>query len=359
MMIHGGDPFDIGAFHHAFPRQGWMPPYAPNHMWLGVVLSVLPVHAASDLWFVANLVGLGILAMVAVRALDRDLGWPAILAVTGVLLLSRPGRDTMIAGQLTVFYVIPTYVAWSQVRRRPWLAAVAVAVVLGKPPFGLPLLAFIAARHLWVVVYRAVAVFVAASLPIVVWLILAAGSPARLWQDVTGDLSYSEHNRVDRPGAIRRIDAVSLVARIHHGLGGGAEIVFFVLIVAVVAIVFSRSFTEPGWPVSAPALLILGTGTLLAISHQNYDLLLLTWPLAAAFRSLWPTVTTGSPRTPRTRVMGFLALPALAVTLVPAATTARLFGVTISTVSSATTVCLLVAMCGACASVREASMTRA
>lgn len=339
MLLHGGDPYDVAAFHRAFPGQGWMPLYSPVHLWLGLLWAALPARAAVDIWFVVNLAGIMALAAIAVRALGRGLGWPAVLATAGVLLLSRPGRGTVVAGQLTVFYTLPTYVAWSQARRRPWLAAVAAAIALGKPPFGLPLLALLAGRRLWGVVIRTLALFVLAAAPVAAWAAADAGSPRRLWDSVVGNLRYSDHSPVDRPGAVRRVDLVSLVARVWH-VGAASEVVMFLGVMVGAVVVLRHVTTRPGWPVTPAVLVLLGTTTLLALSHQDYDLILLTWPVAAAWGSPWPD---GRRCGPSRQVLGFAVVPLAVAALVPAATMHRVTGVSIAGVTSLTTVTMLLA----------------
>jgi Glycosyltransferase family 87 len=387
-IFHGRDPYDIASFERYYGvhqveafSKGWFPLYGPTHLWVAVVFAVMPVKVASALWFVISLGGLVAIAAVVARALDRRLGGPAVLAITAFLVLSRPGRATLETGQATVLYVLLTYVAWSQIRRRPWLAAVALAFALGKPPFGLPLLALVLARRLWPVAGRAVAVFVAASVPIVVWLGLNAGSLSSVWHALAHNLSYTDHNRLDAPGSPGRIDALSLVARYGHGqFGGGIEVAAFVVVVGLVAALVARASVGPGWPLSPAVVVLLGLGTVLCVAHEYYDLLVLAWPFAAAVR--WPLVRLldraehlghGDPGGAVDRgapvggggivceggrvdeggrwgaVLALSVVPALIVSVAPANDTLKLLGLASGTaiISTVTTVCLLLGVVGA------------
>jgi hypothetical protein len=344
-MLRGSDPYNVAEFHRLFPGQGWMPIYGPPHLWLAVVLALLPVGVATALWFVFNLAGMIVIASIAVRSIARNLGVPAVLAVTGILMLSRGGRGSF--HQVTVFYVLAAYVAWSQARTRPMLAAFALAVALGKPPFGLPLLALFVICGFWRVVTRAVAMFAVACIPILLWLSADEGSPAAVWRAVTGNLRYSDSTAVDRVGAVRRIDAISLVGRHVHGIGGGGEVAAFVVLVASVGIVLRRRSKRRGWVLTPAMLLTLGLVTLLSIAHQDYDLLLLAWPFAAAFNVVWPV--QGSERRRRDWVLLFVTAPALVTACIPGAVTAKLlsFGSNVGVISTLTTACLLLALAGA------------
>lgn len=372
-LFHGRDPYDIASFEHYYGSHqveafssGWFPFYSPVHLWLAVVFALFPVAVASALWFVLNLGGVLAIAAVVARALDRRLGGPAIVAITGFLVLSRPGRATLEQGQTTVIYVLLTYVAWSQVRRRPWLAALALACALGKPPFGLPLFALIVARRLWPVALRAVAILIGISLPIVIWLTVNAGSPVALWRAIAHNLSYTDHNPLDAPGSPGRIDGLSLIARHLHGhFGGGAEVGAFVVVVGVAAAFIAGAARRPGWPLTPAVVLLLGVATVVGVAHEYYDLLLLAWPFAAAIRRPAARLVdrlglsappAGVDDLPTVRdggrggvVLALFALPALVVTVIPANDTVNVLGLgsATSVISTLTTACLLVAMAGA------------
>lgn len=371
-LIEGRNPYDIASFEHYYGSQqveafskGWFPLYGPIHLWLALVFGLFPVKVASGLWFVVNLTGLAVMAAVVVRALDVRLGGPAIVATTGILALTRPGRALLESGQATVIYALLTYVVWSQARRRPWLAAVALALVLGKPPFGLPLLALVLARRSWALALRGVGIFLAACVPIVLWLSLNAGSPGTLWHSMVHNLSYTDHNRLDAPGSPGRIDALSVIARYVHGhFGGGAEVAAFVILIGVVAAAVGRVTNGPGWTLEPVVLLLLGLVTVLSVAHEYYDLLLLAWPFAAVMR--WPYArivavgrsaddTRADDRAPpdggerRGAVLALTTVPALVVSVIPAQATTKLLGIGSGTaiISTLTTVCLLVALVGA------------
>jgi hypothetical protein len=343
-MLRGSDPYNVAEFHRLFPGQGWMPIYGPPHLWLAVVMALLPVGVATALWFVFNLAGMIAIATVAVRSFGRNLGVPAVLTVTGILILSRGGRGSF--HQVTVLYVLAAYVAWSQVRTRPMLAACALALALGKPPFGLPLLALFAICGFWRVITRALGLFAVACIPILLWLSADEGSPAAVWRAVTGNLKYSDNTAVDRVGAVRRIDAVSLIGRYVHGIGGGWEVAAFVVFVGSVGIVLRRRSTR-GWVLTPAMLLTLALVTLLSIAHQDYDLLLLAWPFVAACNVVWPA--QGSGRRRRDWVLFLVMAPALATSCMPGAVTAKLlsFGSDVGVISTLTTACLFLALVGA------------
>jgi hypothetical protein len=210
-------------------------------------------------------------------------------------------------------------------------------------------------------------VFVAGSLPIVVWLSVNDGSPVVLWHNIVNNLRYTDRNPVDDPGAPRRIDAISMVARyVHAHLGGIAEVVCFVLVLTLAGALVSMASTKPGWPLSPDVLMVLGTATLLAIAHQDYDLLLMTWSYAVVLRLLARTVlarrtrasavaddpddgTVPGPHGAGSLVMPVLALPALVASLIPARDTLHLLclGTDVGLVSTLTTASLILALAGA------------
>jgi len=340
-LLGGSDPFSVTEFHRLFPGQGWIPVYGPPHLWLAVLMAGLPLGVATGLWFSLNVIGMLVIAAVAVRCFGGALWTPAVVAVAAVLILSRPVRASF--GQVTVYYVLASYVAWSQARRHPMVAAGAATVALGKPPFGLPLLGLLVLTRAWPVVKRTAVLFGAISVPMVIWLAVNAGSLGALWHDIVLNLRYADGTAVDRLGSPGRVDAISLVGRYVHDLSGVWQIVAFVLLVVAGAWALRRRRTEPAWSITAPVLLILSSTSLLSIAHQGYDLLLLAWPFAATFSLAWER---------RGRGVWLLLLPsslALAASVVPTGTIARWLGVTSfeGTLTTFTTACLLAVLAGA------------
>ncbi len=339
-MLSSSDPYNVGEFHRLFPGQGWMPAYGPPHLWLAAASALLPLGVATALWFVFNVGGMVVIATVAVRRFGRTLAMPAVVAVTGLLILSRPGRASF--DQMSVFYVLASYLAWSQARRRPMLAALALVVALGKPPFGFPLLVLLAMCRAWPVVWRTLVIFVATSAPVVLWLSLNEGSARALWHAVVSNIRYSDHTPVDRVGAVRRIDAISLIGRYVHGISGMWELVAFVISIGLVGLILRLRPAGPGWNLTPALLLTVGLVSLLSLVHQDYDLLLLAWPFAALLGLFWPP----DRRAIRTSLV--LALPALVTSFIPAATTAKLLGLgpDVGVITTVTTACLLLALVG-------------
>ncbi|HMK63196.1 MAG TPA: glycosyltransferase 87 family protein, partial [Acidimicrobiales bacterium] len=340
-ILGGSDPYDVTAFHRLFPGQGWMPIYGPPHLWLCVVMAGLPLSVATGLWFLFSVIGMLIIGALAVRCFGGSLFTPAVVAVAAVLILSRPGRASL--NQVTVYYVLASYVAWSQARRHPMVAAGAATVALGKPPFGLPLLGLLILTRAWPVVKRTVVLFVATCVPMLVWLALNAGSLGAVWHDIAGNLRYTDATAVDRLGAAGRIDAISLIARYVHDVSGIWQIVAFIMLVVLGAAALRRTTTEPAWSITAPVLLILSATALLSIENQGYDLLLLAWPFAAIFSLAWARAG---------RSIWMMLVPsalALVASVVPAMSTARLLGVVSveAPLTTFTTACLLAALAGA------------
>jgi hypothetical protein len=343
LLYHGIDPYNVAKYQHTFAVTGWMPPYAPSHLWLGVLFGGLPAPVATALWFGLNAAILLALSAIAVRAASGRINAPAVVAVAALIMLSRPGRALMDLGQVSALYILATYLAWSQARRRPWLAAVALAITLSKPPFGLPLLALLLARRLVPVVTRGLVVFAALNIPMLAWLAVADGSPLTVLRNFGNNLRFSERNPLDAPGAVRRIDGISLVAReFHVQLGAVGEVVTFAVVLSAAAVTLALASRE--WKITSPILLVLGSATLLSIAHQDYDLLLLVWPLGALAR-----LNIGR----RLTLVRVCALPVLIVCFVPAQTVVRLFdlGADVGPISSLTAASVLLAFGGALATI--------
>jgi hypothetical protein len=341
LLYRGVDPYDVVKFQHTFSTYGWMPPYAPNHLWLAVLFGGLPATSATAIWFCLNVaMFLGLATVAAVHTATRRIN-PAALSVglAGLIMLSRPGRALITNGQVSALYCLGIYLAWSQAHRRPWLAGLGLAIALGKPPFGLPLLVLLLAYGAAPAVTRGLGIFLAMIAPIYSWLTVAEGSPLAVSRRIAEDARFSDLSSLDAPGARARIDGISLVARVLHAhLGGVAEVAGFLVVIVVAAIALAVAFRTR--ILATPALLVLSSAILLALVHQDHDLVLLAWPLASL-------ASRGG-----ARVVAFVracALPVLLVCFVPARTAVRLLhlGSSVGPISSLTTVCLLLAFAGA------------
>lgn len=344
-VLDGNNPYAVSEHLATYPLgESFFPLYAPSHLLLSLPFSLLPIETAALLWAA---LGIGMLVLAA-RVGTR--GVAALALVVGLALLSRPGRTDILLGQVALPYVLATWGCWRWTGRRPWLAAICLALVLGKPPFGLPLIALLLLRRQWSVVVRGVAVFVAMCVPVTVVLLMTTGG--QLVEDVTSNLEYAQESLQDRPGAARLADVLSLVVRSTGWEPSSPTpwtLLAFLLVVGGCAAVLARAMRAA--PVhAAPMLVLLGVTTVVCLPHQDYDLLLMVWPMvtvAAAWRAH-----------PALAAAGALSLVTMAV---PARSVLRLFGYEtrpgvleatdpgLGAVESVTTVALLVFACVAVA----------
>lgn len=290
-LLSGHDPYDVPGTWARYPTTNWLPLYAPDHLLLGAALSLMPFPVAGAVWTLVNVGLLFGLAWLAVRSAVRRPEPAAVLLVAAVVLASRPGRDTFVSGQTTLLYCGATWLAWAWsgawsgarsattgVQTRPWPAAIALAIALTKPPFGLPLLVLLMAQRQWRTVVRGLGLCAAASLPVVIVLLASAG-PARLLGDLRTNLAITRSSVPDRLGGVRRVDAASLLARLLPDVVPATALelgtAVSVLVLAVFALERARRL---GAPPAVPAA-VAAAAVVLAVPHQSYDLLLLAAPL--------------------------------------------------------------------------------
>ena len=310
-LLDGVNPYDVEAFLQTYPVEGaYFPLYAPSHLLLSLPFGLVPPRAASVLWL---LITAGLLVCL-VRLGSR--GWQITALLLGLVLLSRPGRSDVLLGQVALPYVLVTCLAWRWSRTRPRAAAGCLAVALGKPTFGLALLALLLVRRQWRT--AALGTLGGALLSLVPAAVLLTAHGGEALDAVEGNLDKAQSDSASTPGASRLVDGLSLVVRVvspDGDVSGAWTGVAYLVAVALAGVVLAVAARREPTHEEAALLVLLAAVTLLCLPHQAYDALLLVWPAAAA-ASAW-------------RQHPVLALSVSAVVLallVPSRTLLRLLG---------------------------------
>jgi hypothetical protein len=263
---------------------------------------------------VLTLVLTAALAAVGLRLAGARRSLTAVLLVTGILLLSRPGQWNLLQGQVTVPMVLAAYAALVLPRRRALLAGCALALCLVKPNFGLPLAAIMLVRGQVLPVVCGGALMLALNLPLVALLAERAGGLRSLAEHVGGaQANLSRTAELHSQFNVFRIDGVALVSRLSPvppGALGSVLIGGLVMLVTAIALRMgphrgrpaATAETVPTWAESG----LICSAILLCGYHIGYDLLLLTWPAVA----LGTRIATHPRSTP---VREWLALGLIAV----------------------------------------------
>jgi Glycosyltransferase family 87 len=309
-FLAGENPYDASFAQH-WPVRYPFPLYLPATLLLHLPLGFLPFPAAGALYYLVAVALVPVLAMLALRMAGVPQTARAVLGVSSLVLLSRPGSWTLFIGQYTVTMAVATCVAFLWAREQPWLAALGVALAALKPTFGAPLAILLLARGDWRAVVRGLGIAGVLSAVAALPLVRAAGGLGPFIESLaTNYASFGQMEQVNPVLSTYRIDAASLVGRLLGGpLPGAAEQALLALVLGVAAAGVRRLAADPE---VEPAARLSATLALVAILvctyHQAYDALLLAAPLVALATPGWAPARLVTPRR-RALLTGLLAVP--------------------------------------------------
>lgn len=279
-VLDGGNPYDRRAYRETYPIGTEFPLYSPHTLLVHLPFGLLPYGPAQALY---ALVTIGLTLLLGALALDAAgvrRTAAAVLLVGAALLLARPGQMNLLLGQVTATVAVASWLALRWADARPGLAAVALAVSLLKPTFGVPLTLLLAAAGAWRVAVGGAALAAAASLAAVGWIVVNAGGPVPFAAAVLENLgSFESGALVDPATSPYRIDAPATLGRLLGWTPRAAQLPLGLAILGVAGLTLARLRRRGGDGVVGPALACVAV--LACAYHQAYDLLLLV-PSAAA-----------------------------------------------------------------------------
>lgn len=168
-LLKGVSPYGQ-HYSDTFPVARQIPFFSPAILALHSPMSLLPLRVSEVLYFVFMIVMIMMIAGLSQIAagLPKRLDW--LFCIASVIIYSRAGHITLFNGYFTFELVLAAMLSIYWGDRRPWLAALALLVVSGKPTFILPLGFLLLARGNWkAIAYGAVLSIIGAVLPLL-WL---------------------------------------------------------------------------------------------------------------------------------------------------------------------------------------------
>lgn len=268
----------------AYPVSRQVPPYSPLIIALHVPFALLPLQAAEIAYFGAMVISLLAIAYVLVRQYP-GLPLSSMCLVTAVIVWSRPGHVTLFNGYFTFELVLGAFVALWLSKSHPWLAAVGLAVVSGKPTHWLPIVMLMAARGDWAAVWRGTLLSAVGGVAAMTWL--TGASLAGVMQFL-GDVRAGQVVHVNDPleSAVTnwiRLDLMAVIAKI-SGRDPGLTVMFgcmglLLILPAVVLWRWRRRDPDAVAGLSDLSGSLILAASITAIYHVTYDALLLLAPL--------------------------------------------------------------------------------
>jgi Glycosyltransferase family 87 len=283
----------------ANPVARQIPFFSPSILVLHAPVVLLPIHVGEVIFFtisVACVIGIGLLLSAAVgepRRLDFAIG------IAAVLVFSRAGHITLYDGYFTFEIVLATFLAIHWGDRRPWLAALALAIVASKPTYILPLGFLLLMRgNVKAIVLGAVISILTTIVPML-WIAWNEGEGDMragvniLLEDIAATQDLHRAQEDESPvNSWTRIDLLAIIAKWTRDDPNDAThlmVMAGVLLPALLVLHLRRRRNLDDGLVGITGAIIL-TATVVSIYHQSYDALLLAAPLAglAGYRmNLW------------------------------------------------------------------------
>ncbi|OLZ54771.1 hypothetical protein BS329_09360 [Amycolatopsis coloradensis] len=287
-FLAGGNPYDPATMFAHWPVRQDFNLYQPYHLLTQLPFALPGYRVGAVAFTVFGALLLVALAVMAAHAVRRLLPVPVMVTtavVAALLLTSQVGKAQLYVGQVNPLIAVGAAGALLVRRERPAWAAPALALAWLKPQYGFPLAILLYARGSRRVALAGTAVAAAASLPVVVLLVIRGGGIGAFLDVVVANLAHAagtDYGAVDSPTA-QRIDIAAVVFRVTGWAPSGIEpIVLAGVLAATVPLV--RRLDGAGSTAVADLLTCLAV--VVCVVHQPGDVLI-TVPALAAVAALW------------------------------------------------------------------------
>ncbi len=289
-LLQGVSPY---GQHYAdtYPVARQIPFFSPAIVAIHCPMSLLPLRFSEVLYFVLMLVMILAISALSQTAAGLPKRLDLLFCIASVIVYSRAGHITLFNGYFTFELVLATMLAIYWGNRRPWLAAIALMVVSGKPTFILPLGFLLLARgNIRPVLYGALLSIVGAVLPLL-WLAFneGDGDVAKGLSQIREQIAASQevhHNEPNELPALSwtRIDIFAIYAKWTNQDPGDVAhlLVMFAILAWPCWLLFKyRRQSHDDSLAGLTGSLILTT-MIVALYRQSYDALLLAAPTVGA-----------------------------------------------------------------------------
>lgn len=310
-FLDGSNPYASGQYAAAYPVGNHFPIYLPLTLVLHLPFGVLPFAAAELAYFLVSVALIVVLAYLTLRFCEVEVGAGSLFTLASLILVSAPGQWNAFLGQCTAQVAAGMYAGLYFAQRRPWLAAIGVAVASFKPSSGVPFALLMLARgDVFPVIAGAVLSGVVSTLAAAVLVYNSGGVTPFLAALGESYASFDADPLVNPATSPYRIDVAGFVGRLFgSSLGPGIELVIFVLVIGVTAYAIRRLVAAGRDPNGRWSASLICIAVAICTYHQLYDQVLLALPLTVAVTA--PRSEAAWSGWPRWMLIGALTLPAL------------------------------------------------
>jgi len=274
------------------------PPYSPVVFMIHAPFALQPLEVSRVLFFFYNFAVIAGLAFCILRMSLQPFRWFDFLAITNLLLVSRPGHITMFTGYFTAQIVLGCIVALHFSKTRPAISGWGLVLASIKPNFLIPLaLLMVFRRDFKALIFGGVFCVITAGAGLA-WLSYHNGFE-QVIADVRGGQESLHVDPTEMPiNTWTRVDIVGMYAKVVDWVpGDGVYLLTMLVCVSVVGFFLWRiSKTETNVGATGVSATIVILTTLLSIYHHAYDCLLLAVPAISLLFFGHETVKEVSPK---------------------------------------------------------------
>ncbi|HVM96212.1 MAG TPA: glycosyltransferase family 87 protein, partial [Candidatus Acidoferrales bacterium] len=154
-FLDGRNPYNTREYMDTYPVWHPLALYTPLSLLVNAPFAMMPFALAWQTYFVFSLLLLTIMAALCLRVADLQVCAGRVAFVATAILLSRPGQMNFHLGQVGLQCALVTSLSVFYANRRPWIAAIALALSTIKPTYGAPLCVLLLCRGDVLLVTRA------------------------------------------------------------------------------------------------------------------------------------------------------------------------------------------------------------
>ncbi|MFC3890523.1 glycosyltransferase family 87 protein [Lentzea rhizosphaerae] len=282
-FLNGGNPYDPAVMFAHWPVRQNFNLYQPYHLVLHLPFALPDYRVGAVAFALACLVLLIVLATMAAGRAGLPLVAGTVVVAT-LLVTSQVGKAQMYVGQVNPLIAVGAAGALLLRTRSPGWASAALALAWLKPQFGLPLALLMFIRGDRKVALLGTGIAAAASLPVVVILVLRT-SVREFLDVISRNLAHASHTgygAVDSMTA-QRVDLAAVFFRTTGWLPPAAELLALGGVLAVTAVLVRRLDRTS----SEAADVLTCLGVVVALVHQPGDVLIAVPALVALAVTCW------------------------------------------------------------------------
>ncbi len=245
-----------------------------------VPFTFFDLGTADKLFFTYNTLLLLSLAFFSVIVARGSFHLNCWLAVTCLLLISRPGHITLFTGYFTLELVLGTLVALHFAKTRPWISALGMLIASGKPTFILPLILLMLARKNYKATFRGIILCMIFGIGGLAWLATDGGF-SQVVSGISEGQSAFHADETEYPiNTWTRVDVLGMFAKVFNWVPDDKVYLLGMLVLMIIPCILINQITDREENTGAAGLtsLIALITMLIAIYHHSYDCLLIVVP---------------------------------------------------------------------------------